>query len=100
MTTKSRPDTTLELFTVQIQDYLDEARDLAETIARRKQFVTIDDVLAELPRPEYVEPRRLCHLFSGDKYERFMKIGGKTSVRGFPSNRHYIGIWQLKEDAR
>jgi len=95
---KPRPSTTAELFSDQIQDYLAEARNVAENVARRRGTVTMDDVLAELPRPEYVVPRRLCHLFNFDPQKRFRLVGHKKSNRTKVSKSHAIGVWTLRKE--
>lgn len=88
------PQTTLDLFQKTGADWLDEAAHVAESIAKVRGSVSIDDVLAVCPRPKYLHKNITGSVFRKDV---FRCTGFKKSQRLLAKGR-IVCIWSLKSE--
>lgn len=85
-----------ELFHRQREAWIEDCRATARhlLIARPGIEITIEDVLAECPRPSYVHRNTTGHVFRSDDF----KHCGWVQARKPSSNRRWIMKWTLSDD--
>lgn len=90
-----QPKTAQDLFKGERQAWLDSARATARKLLIMRPYITINDVLAECPRPTYVHRNTTGHVFRHSDFRVF----GVTRSRAKLANRRLICQWKLNEDA-
>lgn len=96
MLTKT-PQSVPDLFRLERQDWLMQARVKAEALCQTHEAITIRDVLAVHPLPSYLGGKRkaiLGHVFNN---QVFRKVGIERS-RSTGAKGHYINKWSLREE--
>jgi hypothetical protein len=87
------PTNVPNLFKQSTHEWLEEARDEAENICRKKGVVTIEDVLKVCPRPNYVHRNSTGNMFHDDRFYAFGWIpSGRPAMNG-----RQVRIWKLRE---
>lgn len=93
-TAKQLRDQALDWHEVTKQAYLQRARWGAMKIAKRKGFVTINEVRAKYPPPDDLHPSVMGAVFRAPE---FIHTGTYTRAAHPASHARMIGIYKLKE---
>lgn len=76
------------------QQFITRARRTAKELLLRRQTVTVEDVLANCPRPYGVSKKANSKIF---KHDIFRPVG-YTRATTAQSNGHVIRLWSLAEE--
>ncbi len=91
--TRKQPKTMQDLFALSKQEWLDGARWQARILLRDKPYITIEDILAVYPRPDYLHVNITGSVF---KDKDFVADGWTRSKRK-SSNGRQVMRWRLAE---
>lgn len=80
-----------DLFQSEKQEWLESCRITARNLLREKPFVTVEDVLKECPRPNFVHRNTTGHIFNDPD---FKCVGWLPSKRPAMNGR-YVRTWRL-----
>lgn len=84
--------TVKDLFKKEREAWLEEARTTAKKLLEDKALITIEDVLKEYPRPEYIHRSTTGKVFNSD----FKPVGWRKSERPVMNGR-FVRVWRLGE---
>lgn len=84
--------TVKDLFKKEREAWLEEARTTAKKLLEDKALITIEDVLKECPRPEYIHRNTTGKVFNSD----FKLVGWRKSERPVMNGR-FVRVWRLGE---
>lgn len=84
--------TVKDLFKKEREAWLEEARTTAKKLLEDKALITIEDVLKEYPRPEYIHRNTTGKVFNSD----FKPVGWRKSERPVMNGR-FVRVWRLGE---
>lgn len=84
--------TVKDLFKKEREAWLEEARTTAKKLLEDKSLITIEDVLKECPRPEYIHRNTTGKVFNSD----FKPVGWRKSKRPVMNGR-FVRVWRLGE---
>lgn len=88
------PLTVPDLFKQTKAVWLNNARDIAEDLARKRPAITIEDVLEVYKLPKYLHRNTIGQVFND---RRFVSVGFVKSQRPV-SNGRVIQKWTLRDD--
>ncbi len=83
-----------DVFKSERQAWLDDARAEARRQLKRKPIITIEEVLANCPRPQFLHKNATGNVF---KHEDFIPVGWRKSQRPAMNGR-YVRTWRLKNN--
>jgi hypothetical protein len=83
-----------DLFQLGKEHWLDQARSKARDLLEVKPNITIEDVLAECPKPLYLHRNTIGSVF---KHDDFMPVGWKVSKRSQSRGRP-VRVWVMRKD--
>lgn len=86
--------TTQDLFRRSKQEWLEEARETARQLLKKRYSITIEDVLRETPRPQYISPKAIGGVFQHPDFVAVAFVFSKRAI----SHSRVIRAWKLKED--
>jgi len=84
--------TVKDLFKKEREAWLEEARVTAKKLLEDKSLITIEDVLKECPRPEYIHRNTTGKVFNSD----FKSVVWRKSERPIMNGR-FVRVWRLGE---
>jgi hypothetical protein len=85
--------TQLDIFHRAKTEWIADARRTAQKLLFRRELVSIEDVLAECPRPKGVSKKANSQVF---KHDVFRPVG-YTRATHPEANGHVIRLWELRE---
>lgn len=89
-----RPLDTRSLFSLSAREWIDQCRVSARELLMHREQITIDDVLKENPRPQYVHRNATGTVFKHGDF----KWLGVTKATHKAANRRLVSIWGLADD--
>lgn len=81
-----------DLFKKEREAWLEEARVTAKKLLEDKSLITIEDVLKECPRPEYIHRNTTGNIFRCDD---FVPVGWRKSERPLMNGR-FVRVWRMR----
>lgn len=84
--------TVKDLFKKEREAWLEEARVTAKKLLEDKSLITIEDVLKECPRPEYIHRNTTGNIFRCDD---FAPVGWRKSKRPLMNGR-FVRVWRMR----
>lgn len=90
---KIKVKTAQDLFKREREAWLQDCRATARKLLQRKSEITINDVLAECPRPTYIHENATGSVFKDNDFRlvRYTKSHSRTA------HRRVIGVWGLSQ---
>lgn len=83
--------TVKDLFKKEREAWPEEARVTAKKLLEDKSLITIEDVLKECPRPEYIHRNTTGKVFNSD----FKPVGWRKSERLIMNGR-FVRVWRMR----
>ena len=88
-------EATRDLFKNLTKDYIEQAQKEMLVLLKSQPSVSIDDVYAHCPPPEYVNTSRVMRRIFMDK--DFRRIATRQSKRAGAQNR-YVGVYEMSHN--
>jgi len=88
------PNTTQDLFRTNKEQWIQEARQIAQKLLLNRGQITIEDLLEVHPLPKYIKKNLLGRVFQDDIFQAV----GYTKARRTMAKGHIIRIWELNAD--
>ena len=81
-----------DIFAKEKQAWLETARAEARRLLRKNYEITIEDVLAEVPLPDYLNRNTIGHVFLSPEFKKV----GYTTAKHAAANHRVIAKWKMK----
>ena len=88
------PTTVQDLFNLSRSQWIEGARTVAKRLLKNAHQITIEDVLHEFPRPQYIHKNTTGSVFQDEAFV----IAGYTKAKKRSSNGRAIGLWTLSDN--
>lgn len=86
--------TAADLFAGEKREWVNQCRVTARILLTQKPYITINDVLAEVPRPKYIKANNTGLVF---KHPDFKKVG-VTQATHQAAHRRLVYRWALSDE--